>query len=81
MQSAIFGQEERRLPRPFNYFSVGIGQCLPPIMQFGTEEQKQLIPRTLRGDLLWCQLFSEPNAGIGSGGRKNPRCQRRVTSG
>lgn len=64
MQSAIFDQEERRLPRPFNYFSVGIGQCLPPIMQFGTEEQKQLIPRTLRGDLLWCQLFSEPSAGI-----------------
>ena len=64
MQSTIFDQEERRLPRPFNYFSVGIGQCLPPIMQFGTEEQKQLIPRTLQGDLLWCQLFSEPSAGI-----------------
>ena len=64
MQSAIFEQEERRLPRPFNYFSVGIGQCLPPIMHFGTEKQKQLIPRTLQGDLLWCQLFSEPSAGI-----------------
>ena len=64
MQAAIFDQEERRLPRPFNYFSVGIGQCLPPIMEYGTEEQKQLIPQTLRGDLIWCQLFSEPNAGV-----------------
>ena len=64
MQAAIFDQEERRLPRPFNYFSVGIGQCLPPIMEFGSEQQKQLIPRTLRGDLIWCQLFSEPNAGV-----------------
>ena len=41
MQAAIFDQEERRLPRPFNYFSVGIGQCLPPIMTYGSEEQKQ----------------------------------------
>lgn len=64
MQAAIFDQEERRLPRPFNYFSVGIGQCLPPIMTYGSEEQKQLIPRTLRGDLIWCQLFSEPSAGV-----------------
>ena len=64
MQAAIFDQEERRLPRPFNYFSIGIGQCLPPIMTYGSEEQKQLIPRTLRGDLIWCQLFSEPNAGV-----------------
>jgi len=64
MQAAIFDQEERRYPRPFNYFSVGIGQCLPSIMHFGTDEQKQLIPQTLRGDLLWCQLFSEPNAGV-----------------
>ena len=64
MQAAIFDQEERRLPRPFNYFSVGIGQCLPSIMTYGSEEQKELIPKTLRGDLLWCQLFSEPNAGV-----------------
>ncbi len=64
MQAAIFDQEERRLPRPFNYFSVGIGQCLPPIMTYGSEEQKQLIPRTLQGDLIWCQLFSEPSAGV-----------------
>lgn len=64
MQAAIFDQEERRLPRPFNYFSVGIGQCLPSIMEFGSEEQKKLIPRTLAGELIWCQLFSEPNAGV-----------------
>ncbi|MEM1402120.1 MAG: acyl-CoA dehydrogenase family protein [Pseudomonadota bacterium] len=64
MQAAIFDQEERRLPRPFNYFSVGIGQCLPSIMAYGSEEQRQLIPQTLRGELIWCQLFSEPNAGV-----------------
>jgi len=64
MQAAIFDQEERRFPRPFNYFSVGIGQCLPPIMEYGAEEQKRLIARTLRGELIWCQLFSEPNAGV-----------------
>ena len=33
-------------------------------MTYGSEEQKQLIPRTLRGELIWCQLFSEPSAGV-----------------
>ena len=34
------------------------------ILRSGTEQQKSdLLPPTLRGDLLWCQLFSEPGAG------------------
>ncbi|MEU9008544.1 acyl-CoA dehydrogenase [Streptomyces sp. NPDC048479] len=37
---------------------------VPSLLAYGTEEQKQrfLLP-TLRGDVLWCQLFSEPGAG------------------
>ncbi|MEU6661330.1 acyl-CoA dehydrogenase [Streptomyces sp. NPDC046821] len=37
---------------------------IPSLLAFGTEEQRDryLLP-TLRGDLLWCQLFSEPGAG------------------
>ncbi|MGV0787338.1 acyl-CoA dehydrogenase [Mycolicibacterium sp. XJ2] len=36
----------------------------PTILEHGTPEQiEQFVPATLRGELLWCQLFSEPGAG------------------
>ncbi len=38
--------------------------ALPPVMVYGTPEQQQRwIPPTLRGEIAWCQLFSEPGAG------------------
>lgn len=37
---------------------------VPSIVAFGTDNQKQrLLPLTFRGDIFWCQLFSEPGAG------------------
>jgi 3-oxochol-4-en-24-oyl-CoA dehydrogenase len=37
---------------------------VPALIQYGTPEQQQrFLPPTLRGDLVWCQLFSEPGAG------------------
>jgi alkylation response protein AidB-like acyl-CoA dehydrogenase len=44
---------------PFGLAMVG-----PLLMQFGTEEQKQrFLPKILSGDEVWCQGYSEPNAG------------------
>src|ERR1700756_716205 len=50
-----------RVKRPL----LGIGAWLvPSIVAYGTEEQKlRLLPPTFRGELIWCQLFSEPGAG------------------
>jgi alkylation response protein AidB-like acyl-CoA dehydrogenase len=43
---------------------IGTGMCVPVLLTLGTEEQKQAyIGPLLRGEQIWCQLFSEPGAG------------------
>ena len=50
-----------KVPRPG--IMIG-GWALPPVIMYGTEEQQERwIPPTLRGEITWCQLFSEPGAG------------------
>lgn len=37
---------------------------VPSLIAYGTpEQQEQYVGPTLRGEVLWCQLFSEPGAG------------------
>src|SRR5262245_33784522 len=49
-------------PQPFGH--VGLEVIGPTILRFGTENQKAtLLPPLLRGDHVWCQGFSEPDAG------------------
>ncbi len=61
---AILGEEmwAHGEPRGSQYMNVNwIG---PTLMKYGSEAQKALhLPRISRGDVLWCQGFSEPNAG------------------
>ena len=43
---------------------IGVGMLGPTIIAHGSEDQKQrYLPSMLRGDEVWCQLFSEPAAG------------------
>ncbi|HEX7096482.1 MAG TPA: acyl-CoA dehydrogenase family protein [Acidimicrobiales bacterium] len=64
VQQGIFNQEESRYDVHTGVFSVGIGMAGPTIIAHGTEKQKQrFLDPMLRGDEIWCQLFSEPNAG------------------
>jgi alkylation response protein AidB-like acyl-CoA dehydrogenase len=49
-------------PRGAQY--MGVNWVGPIFMRHGTEEQKQkFIPMIAKGDVIWCQGFSEPNAG------------------
>jgi alkylation response protein AidB-like acyl-CoA dehydrogenase len=45
-------------------FMVGMAMTRPTIVAHGTDEQKaRFLPPLMRGDEIWCQLFSEPGAG------------------
>jgi len=60
----IFNQEVASYSLPLTMFVIGHGMCAPTLLAFGTEAQKsRFLPPLLRGDDIWCQLFSEPNAG------------------
>ncbi len=63
-QARIFAQEQARFDVNSGVFAVGLGMVVPTLLAHGTEEQKyRYIPALLRGDEVWCQLFSEPGAG------------------
>lgn len=48
---------------------VGCNHAAPTIMTWGTDAQKQYhLPRILKGEVAWCQGFSEPNNGSDLGG-------------
>lgn len=64
MEQAIVGAEMARVNAPAAVNGLGIGIVGPTIIHHGTEEQKQrYIRNILTAEEIWCQLYSEPNAG------------------
>tara|TARA_R110000824_G_scaffold37553_2_gene115465 strand:+ start:9599 stop:10819 length:1221 start_codon:yes stop_codon:yes gene_type:complete len=64
-EAVIFSEEESKYNLPKGPFTtIGTGMALPVIAKHGNDEQRaQFIEATLKGDVTWCQLFSEPAAG------------------
>ncbi len=63
-EERAFQQASRDYSLPVNVFGIGLGMCGPTILSIGDEEQKRRYIRPLlRGEEIWCQMFSEPGAG------------------
>ncbi|MBI5259906.1 MAG: acyl-CoA dehydrogenase family protein [Burkholderiales bacterium] len=63
-QAKVLLQEMRALNCRVPLQSFGIWMLGPALLKFGNEEQKlEHLPKIARGEIRWCQGYSEPNAG------------------
>jgi len=64
IEQAIVNQEMAHFEVGTGALAVGVGMVGPTLLEWGTDQQKSDHLRAiLRGDEVWCQLFSEPGAG------------------
>ncbi|MFC6687491.1 acyl-CoA dehydrogenase family protein [Jhaorihella thermophila] len=74
-QERIFHEEMARIGARYPLQSFGIWMLGPALLKFGTEAQKQyFLPPIARGEIRWCQGYSEPGAGSDLAGVQT-RCE------
>ncbi|MCW1382728.1 acyl-CoA dehydrogenase family protein [Novosphingobium sp. KCTC 2891] len=61
----IFDTEEAQFAMPVVYFGISLGMPVPILMHHGQDKEfvKERVTKALRGEEIWCQLFSEPSGG------------------
>jgi acyl-CoA dehydrogenase len=63
-EAKVLASEMRRIKAQMPLASFGIWMLGPALLAFGTEEQKQrFLPPIVRGEIRWCQGYSEPGSG------------------
>jgi len=63
-QAILFAEEQAAFDVSSGYIDAAVGLIGPALIKYGTPEQRERYLRPmLRGDEIWCQLFSEPEAG------------------
>jgi alkylation response protein AidB-like acyl-CoA dehydrogenase len=76
MEQVIFRQEEAKRGVPMAFFGIGLGLCLPTVIRYAPPDQRERFTGpAIRGEQVWCQLFSEPAAGSDLAGVRT-RAQR-----
>ena len=82
IQQVIFNQEEAKHPVPGNPFQIGLGMCVPTVMPPSPTRRPRtrFVGPALRGEEIWCQLFSEPSGGsdVAAARTKAVRAPRRL---
>jgi alkylation response protein AidB-like acyl-CoA dehydrogenase len=65
LHKVTFDTEEMRFGMPTEYFGISVGMPVPVLIRFGEDRAwvKERVIAALRGEEIWCQLFSEPAGG------------------
>jgi len=63
-EAKVLAQEMKSLQLPSPLIGFGLTMIGPTLLRFGNEEQKkEHLPKICRGEIRWCQGYSEPGAG------------------
>ncbi|PHQ66767.1 MAG: acyl-CoA dehydrogenase [Sneathiella sp.] len=64
LKNRIIADEFFAAGMPQGLYGQGISMLVPTLLEHGTEDQKlEWIGPTIRGEIMWCQGYSEPNSG------------------
>ncbi|MBU6266543.1 MAG: acyl-CoA dehydrogenase family protein [Sphingomonadales bacterium] len=65
LHKVAFEEEEMPFGMPMGYYGVSLGISVPVVMQMAQDKDwaRERVRAALRGDEIWCQLFSEPSGG------------------
>ena len=65
LEKVTFDGEEMKYGFPNAYFGISLGMPVPILIRFGEDKAfvKDRVLKALRGEEIWCQLFSEPAGG------------------
>lgn len=84
-QAKVLNSEMRRIDAQSPLASFGVWMLGPALLAFGTEEQKlRFLPEIVRGEIRWCQGYSEPGAGSDLASiqtRAEDRCDHWIVNG
>ena len=60
-----FDTEEMQFGMPTVFFGISLGMPVPILMHYGQDREfvKERVIKALRGEEIWCQMFSEPSGG------------------
>lgn len=65
IEKVIFDTDEMSFGMPTGYFAISLGMPVPILIRYGEDREwvRERVIKALRGEEIWCQLFSEPAGG------------------